>query len=134
MLCTEHNTTFHPGHDCPGRRESLVAGQEVWLDSHVADRLVNAKAAVYPTHQVAENESIRATLDRANRAFTSSGLPSVDAEFMDQFRKAVRTQSGGSPSGVSEHYGQAAARPSRLASSLGLSAEDLADMKAAIKR
>jgi len=120
--CPTHNTLFSVmGGECPGRRDSandlkVKAGEEATVSAEAAEWLVQNEWAVYPTHIA---ESVQGTIDRTNALMDSMGLPQLDAE-------AMRTVGIEGKRGR-KHY----ARPSenRLASDLGLSADDIADMR-----
>ena len=117
--CEMHKETFRMGGTCPQAYETFSIGESVVIDDQVADRLVRAGQAAYPTHKPKLEESVQATLDRANILMDQMGLPHMDEEAI----KAI----GARTKKVSRHY--AKPKDTQLAGELGMSPSDIAEMR-----
>jgi len=128
--CCLHDVAFQLGTDCPSKPAPMLAGEELWLEGPIADRLVQEGRAVYPQLEPAQDESIPATLARANQVFEAMGLPAMERDAYKTYQAVPRIASSGG-SGGGHYYG---AREQRLAADLGLSPADVAAMRKVAKR
>jgi len=121
--CRTHNTRFMMGKDCPESVAHLKAGESVPLPKKIAEQLIRLGQAAFPTHKHLTEDDVQSTLDRSNALMDSLGLPHMDAEGI----KAITRANKKSGYGISRHY----AKPGdgQLAGELGVSPEDIAEMR-----
>lgn len=126
--CSRHGASFEIGASCPAGYFRVPRGDQVSVPSKLAEHLVESELAVYPTHQPDEDQGLKATVDRVNALLEGQGLPPTDLEAMGVVRMEGRRNSYRRDPG-SPPEPRTASRDRRLASSLGVSAEDVAEMR-----
>ena len=97
-----------------GDQTSILASEAEWL--------VKNGYAEYPQFKAAPDETVQATLDRANTLMDSMGLPHLDQESFSAITESKTVHKK-----LSRHYAKPADK--RLARDIGLSPDDFADMK-----
>jgi hypothetical protein len=122
-FCRKHQKRVPLSGPCPLSEFWARAGETVTVPAQVARRLVESELAEFPTHAPAKDEAVDSTLERVNALMKEQGLPPTDASALGVWKIQGRQ----------ENPYKRPAKPSdqRLAGDLGLSAEDIAEMRKA---
>lgn len=122
--CRKHHVEVPLQGPCPKSEFWARKGETVSVPSKIARRLVESDLAEYPTHTPEPDQGVQATVSRINALLEAEGLPLTNAEAMGILQVEGRR----------EHYQRPAKpRDRRLASDLGLSPDDIAEMRRASK-
>ena len=126
--CRVHNTFFGITKVCPSSKLVYKAGTTASIDTKMAAMLERIGQVVYPTHAPVVDEGVQQTLDKTNALMDSLGLPKMDVESI----QAIRAQPKRAKfEGTRDYYAKSSPATHHLAADLGLSTEDILQMKKA---
>jgi len=127
-FCPTHRTTFGVSRACPAAKTVFKAGMVASIPSRLAESLERIGQVVYPTHTPEPDATVQATLDKSNKLMEAMGFPRMDADSIQAIRaKPKRVQF----EGTRDYYATSSPATHRLAADLGLSTEDILQMKKA---
>lgn len=116
--CRLHGTSFQPWSGCPKSNRRLIEGEIVELDAIRAETLVVGGYADYVREQARSNVSDE-KLGRINDLLENMGLPAMSEEDLSVYDTVDKVKAKAHPR----------LKDRQLANELGLSDEDIADMK-----